>query len=511
MTFHSIAFHDPIDLTAVLDSARPTFFTDLNLDQFVDAVTGSRQEYDLKPFFYTTLTSVEAIEYRHEVMHDLESEGLFECVSMFGRQMQSMRGQLGQAAKLREPYQRESWFLDAVLTYCGAVAALAQGMSLLDPGSRGFRKFREYLLDYAGSGAFAALVADADDVKAQLASVAYCLQIFEGRIRVSRYDGETDYSAEVTATFERFKQGAEKDYRVGFSSWPALNHVEEGVLRLVAQLHPTVFAALDDFAARRQGYADDTIATFDREVQFYLAYLEFMARLRRAGLSFCYPKVSAQSKEVAARETFDVALANKLVSEQTPVVCNDFFLQDPERILVVSGPNQGGKTTFARTFGQLHYLARLGCPVPGSHAELFRYDQVFTHFERGENLRDLSGKLQDELLRIRDIVDQATPNSVVIMNEIFTSTTPQDAVRLGTAILERLIELDCLCVCVTFVDELATLAASTISMVSTVVPENPATRTFKICRQPPAGLSYAYTIADSHGLTYHRLRARLAS
>jgi DNA mismatch repair protein MutS len=507
-SFNGILF----DRTHSTDTAKPVeppCFADLHLDQVLTSMTAGREDYHLKPFFYSPLREAAAVRYRHEVLRDLEKPEVAGSVRTFAEKMRRMREHLAQARKLRYKQQKQRWFLDAVDIYCDAVGALANELTQAPSDSRGFGALRQYLADYTDTDRFTRLVRETRNLLQGLAEVRYCVHIRGNRVRVSRYDGEVDYSAEVTETFAKFRQGAVKDHRVKLPQWADMNHVEAQILGLVAQLHPEVFVALDDFCTRQVDFVDPVIGAFDREVHFYLAYLEYIQRFQAAGLTFCYPEVTAQPGEVYAEDAFDLALANKLVPECSAVVPNSFALKGPERILVVTGPNQGGKTTFARMVGQLHYLASLGYPVPGRRARLLLPDRVFTHFEREEDLANLRGKLEDELVRIHDILERATASSVIIMNESFASTTLRDALVLGTAVMQHLLQLDSLGVYVTFVDELAYLDEATVSMVSLIAPENPALRTYKVVRKPADGLAYAAAIAEKYGLSYRALRRRI--
>jgi DNA mismatch repair protein MutS len=511
MPFHSILFESPEHGPLHGEVPEPDFFGDLNLDQIVNDLVRGYEEYDLTSFFRTELTCESAVTYRHGVMRDLEREAIAHAVEAFSLAMRQMRMSLTQACHLYYPAQKQWWFLDAASQYCLAVRAFGAALSETVPRSQGLAAFAGWLGAYIGSAPFGRLENDVDAVKAALDAVRYCVRIHGNAVTVLNYAGESDYSAWVLGIFDRFKQGDVKDHRTPLKDWPEMNHVEAQILDCVADLDPQPFALLAGFAVNHADYFEATIAAFDREIQFYVAYRRYIQPCRDAGLAFSYPVMSSTSKAVRCDETFDLALARKLCADKLPVVCNDLCLEGRERIVVVSGPNNGGKTTFARAFGQLHFLAKLGCPVPGRNARLFLYDRLFAHFEREENNADLRGKLQDDLIRMHDILFHATPRSIIVMNEIFSSTTLADALFLCRSVIGRIMDLDALGVCVTFIEELARLGPQTLSVVSETAPGNPAARTFRVRRRPADGRAYAVSVAEQYGLTYKKLKERLAS
>lgn len=504
----SVLFPEPLDLAELDNLLEPNFFSDLNLDQVVHEVVMGRDGYNLLPFFYRPLTSIDEIVFRHQVFTDLQVPQIHAALDAFALGMRETHRLQAVAAKMRIPMQQQAWVSRAMRAYLDAVVGLGEALNTTPPTSRGLSEFARYLDLYVGSTQFTTLSADLSGAEKLIADVRYCVEIRGAQVRVTRFEGEEDLSREILETFERFRTRPVDTVRTQAKNVPDMDHVESRILDRVALLFPEPFLALAALHERHQDYADPTVARFEREIEFYRAVESYLGPLAQAGLPTCLPAVSS-TKHVRVRDTYDLALATQLVANNGSVVVNDFFLEGPERIFVVTGPNQGGKTTFARTFGQLHYLAILGCPVAGSEVTLHLFDQMFTHFEREEDITNLRGKLQDDLVRLRTILDAATSDSIVILNEIFTSTSLEDAVLLGRKVVERLSRLGALGVCVTFLDELTTIDESTVSMVSGVTPSDVSVRTFKIERRPADGRSYAAAIAEKYGLGYENLKAVL--
>lgn len=508
VNFESILFQAGETPGAV---SEPAHFLDLRLDQIVAGVVAGKSDYDLKPFLYSPLRTPDDVEYRQEVMRDFENGPRKEAVADFSRAMRRARTFLATSEKLSTKPERERWLLEAALIYVGAIEELRRQLDADIPLSRGVFRFRAWLAAHIASPGFTTLAVEARRTAAALGAIRYCLLLKDSAVTVRPFDTQLDYAATIEASFARFRQEPAKDYRVTLTTATGLNHVESQILQRVAQLNPEPFDALARFCEAHHGFFDPLLVRFDREAQVYLGYQDFIAPLKAAGLPFCYPLVSKSDKRIESRNGFDLALAAKLLGEHQAIVPNDFELSGGERIMVVTGPNQGGKTTFSRAFGQLHYLASLGFPVPGSEARLFLCDRIFTHFEREETMESLHGKLEADVMRIQRILDEITPDSLVILNELFSSTALEDAVALSRKVMARISEADLLCVWVTFLEELASSGVKTASYVAAVDPTDPARRTFRIERRSADGLSHAVAIAQKYRLTYHQLKERLAA
>ncbi len=506
--FTSLIFRGDVSLEDVDAATQPECFHDLNLDQLVDNVCANHQRTNLEHFFWLLPGSIEAIRYRQDALRQAAQPAVREAVTAFAEGFTNVRIGQSEEKHLRYDLQRQRVHLDTALDYCATVKSFAEQLSGVALESEAFDSLRAHVTDYVASDAFGELEADAHRVSAALAQVTYLLQIRANRIRVRHYEEHPDLSREVAELFDRFRETQDRLEQRPRRWTSGFGHVEAAVLGHVAQLFPEQFGLLANFCEKHQRFVERALGRLGREVHFVIAWLDFTDRLDTAGLSTCYPELSTE-RELQVEDTYDAALAATL--EGAPVVTNDVRLEGEDRIIVVTGPNQGGKTTFARAIGQIHYLTALGCPVPGSRARIPVVDRVLAQFERQEIPDSDRGKLKDDLIRMRQLLEAATPQSLVVLNEVFSSTATDDALALAQRVLDRLLDLDCFGVCVTFLDELADDNPRIVSMVAEVDPDDPSVRTFLLNRRPADGKAYAASIARKYGLTPQLIRERVAS
>ncbi|MBU2754569.1 DNA mismatch repair protein MutS [Acidithiobacillus sp. CV18-2] len=508
-------------------------FHDLHLQEIFAAVCLPVPDFALVDWYHAFPGKSTVIRHRQAILRDLLQPSIRSAWTSFTQRMQTLRRQLEQAQKLYHDRQRQRVFLDAIGNYQTVFSSLVDALTAAKPRSTALCTVLEGLIHELQAPQRQEMHDTARALRQELDALRYDLQISGSHVSLWRECLQRNVDEEIVHTFSRFlaapsgEENAREEQEIGQMD---VDPVQARVLDAIAELFPELFARLAVFYQRwaqpdpqaaidavpalrmaRYPFVFVPLLHWERELQFYLAFLDFLSPLEAAGLPSCVPELCEEEKRTHAESAYDLALAARLRQEQqeNPVL-NDIDLHGSERILLVSGPNQGGKTTYARCFGQLHYLAGIGLPVPAQQAQLFVCDAIYTHFERREDAESERSKLEADLLRLRHDLERATPRSIFVLNELFHSTTLDDARFLSQELLKRLRHLDPLVLWVSFLDELSRSGADVVSILSMVDSEEEDKRTFRLLRKPADGLAHALSLARKFGLDYPQLLARIA-
>jgi DNA mismatch repair ATPase MutS len=173
------------------------------------------------------------------------------------------------------------------------------------------------------------------------------------------------------------------------------------------------------------------------ELAFYVGSLNLHERLRGAGEPTCFPVVAPpETRSLAFGGLYDPTLALRTAA---PVVGNDGDATARD-LVVVTGPNQGGKSTLLRAIGHAQLMMQRGMFVAAESFTASPHDALFTHYKREEDVAMESGKLDEELRRMSDIVDHVTPSSMILFNESFAATNEREGSEIAGQIVSALLE-----------------------------------------------------------------------
>jgi MutS domain V len=204
--------------------------------------------------------------------------------------------------------------------------------------------------------------------------------------------------------------------------------------------------------AESADHVRDFFGMLKTELAFYIGCVNLHERLTEKEEPLCMPVPSPPSEpRLACSGLYDVGLA---LTVDRRVVGNDTNA-DGKELVVITGPNTGGKSTFLRSVGLAQLMMQGGMFVPAASFCGSVCDGIFTHYKREEDAGMQRGKFDEELSRMSEIVDHVAPRSMILFNESFAATNEREGSEIARQIISALVGKGVRALCVTHMYELA--------------------------------------------------------
>lgn len=501
LDFNFVSILDPVE-SPYKERRRPAFFTDLNLDQIIDRISRDWGEDEGKYYAYFPADSRCEV-YRREVYKDIRQKGAYEELCRFTERMKARREVFVKKGAVEQKLQRAVWHIREIDDYCGAFCHLYEAMNGIALRSQGMGEFRAYLGQYLAGEEFVRMRSQAEGLLEELAAFRLVLTYENDRIMITEGEAAGDYDAFLEKCFP----GQDKRMKSSFGTVPELVELEQELLRVFQKKNPDFFRRAEQFYIKYELYTDEILLRFASEIGFYLSFCRFERKMQERGFDFCAPEIAGRG--MYADGLYDLGLACASLGDGRKVVSNDMEYRDHEGFFVLTGPNQGGKTTFARSLGQMVYLAKMGLDVPARRAGLYRFTDLFTHFAVEESAETGRGKLMDELERLAGMMTDSCAGAFVVINELFTTAANYDACIMGKRVLEHFLSHGCMGIYVTHLAELSQAHPQVVSLKAML--DEQGVQSFKIERGTAAEHADAASQVRQFGLTYEQLKGRLTS
>lgn len=258
-----------------------------------------------------------------------------------------------------------------------------------------------------------------------------------------------------------------------------------------------------------------SLSSLSPELTFYIRWAALIRKIQKCNLPICKPKVLPYTeRRLHTKGMYNMKLAIKTVKgDDLEIITNAVDFDDTHRIYIMTGPNRGGKTTFTQAVGLLLLLAQNGIAVPAESFEFSPCDTIFTHFPADENKTVDLGRLGEESVRLSEIMQRATSNSLVLLNETLATTNVEEGVYLARDIVRFLSFIGVRSVYNTHMHDLARhleefndMEGNQSRVDSLVTGIENGKRSFHVSIAPPQNVSYAHDIAVKYGITFEQLR-----
>jgi DNA mismatch repair protein MutS len=516
---------------------------DLDLDEIVQALTGgeSKRERFVNALLADLVTDGTVITYRQDVLDDLRRDGAL-CDGL----REVMPG-LAALALERGHSPREQWSVLQIARrlaylelYVDVALNLLAALESATVTSAGFCGLRDHLQRLAAAPEFQSLRQELPAMRAHL-DEAGSVTVGINLSRDLTPESATIMSIsaqklEGRGTFLERLLGGDPEGRgltplraSDVNIYAPENRVFRDLRKLIEVVARPVGQALERYAALHAG----VLEALEPELSFLLNAVRLEERLTAAGLPVTRPQVAPLEERVSVlSNAYNPSLALRTLaaskherSAAAAIVTNPMSFDDASaRIWILTGPNRGGKTTYTRAIGLIHVLFQAGLSAPASVARLSPVDAIYTHFPSPEGAQLGMGRLDEEADRLAAIFQAATPQSLILLNEVLAGTSAIEALALALDAVRGLRLLGARAIYATHLHELAARIAeinegtegfsAAGSLVAGVEGDELVVaaghrRTYSIRPGPPRGVSYASEIAEQHGISFAQLQELL--
>ncbi len=505
---------------------------DLSLDFLAETFSQSSGETALiKRIMIKMPTDRASIEYRQEIYKDLKDRceicekfyDVFDDLRFFA--MNSRRN-LDKKSSIWELLTR----FNEIKHYINAVKTIMEIMKENEFSSRGMKKLKDYVENIYSESGFTELEKDlslVDDDMGRIYSMTLGVNFTEnffpaevGILSLNSYSFGEKGIIEKFIRYHKQKNPEDKDLR----NFTMLTHKKtdspedsmlmKNLTTLIEQMLPSQTRSIDKIIKKYTNISGMQLANCADDFLFFLRAAQYEKKLGEEGMLCCIPSFSEE--KTVMKDMYNLKLAECIRRKQAegPVVANDLRFSDGKNILILTGPNRGGKTIITQAVGIAFLMAQQGIFVPAREAEMQIVDGIFTHFPADENSTVSLGRLGEEANRFSRISELSTADSLILMNESFATTSHTESLYIAEDVVRYLCSEGTKTIFNTHMHEIGENAEnysdsdSRTKAVSIVMGKRNTADAFKIRYEKPDGKSYAREIAEKYSITLEQLKKK---
>ena len=401
------------------------------------------------------LESAGEIKYRQEIIKDCFSHeelirSMYEICSDVIRKWNTLGRGGREKVQQSNPVTRLTEDIKVLHLFCDSLSAIRALLSERDDlNSAGLSTFRnEFLKNYSAERE--------EFVKSVLGDISFYTDGSddedEGREQVVRprivmESGLEDGLKFSSLKLEEVSSRSEKFYKRGSAKYKIREFKNSltpdsfstvGDQNIDEQVQQLEFGIVSYIVEELKSELEEFRTFFDRlrfQSAFYLAAVQLKAQMERVGGEWCYPEVCDRS-DLKFEELRELVMS---MEHHVTVVGNTMSLENKD-LVIITGANQGGKSTFLRSIGIAQVMMQCGLPVMAKSFSSGIFPNLFVHFTRREDSEMNSGRLDEELKRMSSIIDRIGDGSLVLLNESFATTTEKEGSVIAYDIIRALRE-----------------------------------------------------------------------